>query len=214
MKKNVLKKVLIVVVSIVIMCGMFTSCKTEAEEQAEFNKDKEHPVATITVKDYGVIVLELYQDIAPNTVANFISLAKSGFYNGLTFHRVINNFMIQGGDPDGNGSGGPGYSIKGEFSVNGFDNNLKHTPGVISMARSTPYDSAGSQFFICTGDCSHLDAKYAAFGKVTSGLDVAYEIAKQGSSYNSTPSEKIIIESITVDEKDGRYSVVEKLDEE
>lgn len=213
MKKNIFKKVLLVVVSVVIMCGMFTSCKTEAEEQAEFNKDKEHPVATITVKDYGVIVLELYQDIAPNTVANFISLAKSGFYDGLTFHRVINDFMIQGGDPDGKGTGGPGYSIKGEFSVNGFENNLKHTPGVISMARSNSYDSAGSQFFICTGDCSHLDAKYAGFGKVTSGLDVAYEIAKQGSSYNSTPSKKIIIESITVDEKGGRYSVVEKLDE-
>lgn len=213
MKKNIFKKVLLVVVSVVIMCGMFTSCKTEAEEQAEFNKDKEHPVATITVKDYGVIVLELYQDIAPNTVANFISLAKSGFYDGLTFHRVINDFMIQGGDPDGKGTGGPGYSIKGEFYENGFENNLKHTPGVISMARSNSYDSAGSQFFICTGDCSHLDAKYAGFGKVTSGLDVAYEIAKQGSSYNSTPSKKIIIESITVDEKGGRYSVVEKLDE-
>ena len=202
-RKNI-KKIISVLFTVVLLCGIFSSCKSDAEE-------KSHPVATIAVKDYGVIVVEIYQDIAPNTVANFISLAKEGFYNGLTFHRVINGFMIQGGDPDGNGTGGPGYSIKGEFTANGFENNLSHVPGVISMARATPYDSAGSQFFICTADCTGLDGQYASFGKVTSGLDVAYEIAKQGSNSNSTPDEPIVIERIVVDTKGGDYSVVEKI---
>lgn len=209
-RKNI-KKIISVLFAVVLLCGMFSSCKSDAEKQASKNEEKSHPVATIAVKDYGVIVVELYQDIAPNTVANFISLAKEGFYNGLTFHRVINGFMIQGGDPDGNGSGGPGYSIKGEFTANGFENNLSHVPGVISMARATPYDSAGSQFFICTADCTGLDGQYASFGKVTSGLDVAYEIAKQGSNSNSTPDEPIVIERIVVDTKGGDYSVVEKI---
>lgn len=209
-RKNI-KKIISVLFTVVLLCGIFSSCKSDAEKQASKNEEKSHPVATIAVKDYGVIVVELYQDIAPNTVANFISLAKEGFYNGLTFHRVINGFMIQGGDPDGNGTGGPGYSIKGEFTANGFENNLSHVPGVISMARATPYDSAGSQFFICTADCTGLDGKYASFGKVTSGLDVAYEIAKQGSNSNSTPDEPIVIERIVVDTKGGDYSVVEKI---
>lgn len=209
-RKNI-KKIISVLFTVVLLCGIFSSCKSDAEKQASKNEEKSHPVATIAVKDYGVIVVELYQDIAPNTVANFISLAKEGFYNGLTFHRVINGFMIQGGDPDGNGRGGPGYSIKGEFTANGFENNLSHVPGVISMARATPYDSAGSQFFICTADCTGLDGQYASFGKVTSGLDVAYEIAKQGSNSNSTPDEPIVIERIVVDTKGGDYSVVEKI---
>lgn len=209
-RKNI-KKIISVLFTVVLLCGIFSSCKSDAEKQASKNEEKSHPVATIAVKDYGVIVVELYQDIAPNTVANFISLAKEGFYNGLTFHRVINGFMIQGGDPDGNGTGGPGYSIKGEFTANGFENNLSHVPGVISMARATPYDSAGSQFFICTADCTGLDGQYASFGKVTSGLDVAYEIAKQGSNSNSTPDEPIVIERIVVDTKGGDYSVVEKI---
>lgn len=209
-RKNI-KKIISVLFTVVLLCGIFSSCKSDAEKQASKNEEKSHPVATIAVKDYGVIVVELYQDIAPNTVANFISLAKEGFYNGLTFHRVIEGFMIQGGDPDGNGTGGPGYSIKGEFTDNGFENNLSHVPGVISMARATPYDSAGSQFFICTADCTGLDGQYASFGKVTSGLDVAYEIAKQGSNSNSTPDEPIVIERIVVDTKGGDYSVVEKI---
>lgn len=209
-RKNI-KKIISVLFTVVLLCGIFSSCKSDAEKQASKNEEKSHPVATIAVKDYGVIVVEIYQDIAPNTVANFISLAKEGFYNGLTFHRVINGFMIQGGDPDGNGTGGPGYSIKGEFTANGFENNLSHVPGVISMARATPYDSAGSQFFICTADCTGLDGQYASFGKVTSGLDVAYEIAKQGSNSNSTPDEPIVIERIVVDTKGGDYSVVEKI---
>ncbi len=214
MKKINFKKALCLAVSFIMICAIFTACKSDAEKQAVNNKDKEHPVATITVKDYGVITVELYQDVAPNTVANFISLAKSGFYNGLTFHRVIEDFMIQGGDPEGTGMGGPGYCIKGEFTANGFENNLSHNPGVISMARqANPMDSAGSQFFICTSDCYYLDGQYAGFGMVTSGLDVAYAIAKEGNQYNSTPAEPIIIESITIDEKGGDYSVVEKLEE-
>jgi len=127
---------------------------------------KELPVATIVFKDFGIVEAELYPHIAPNTVNNFISLANSGFYDGLTFHRIINDFMIQGGDPDGTGMGGPGYSIKGEFTKNKFKNDLVHTEGVLSMARSQHKDSAGSQFFIITKDASHLDGQYAAFGKV------------------------------------------------
>lgn len=213
MKFKTIKATLCVILVLILSCVMLTSCGTELEKQAEANKGKPHPVVTMTVKDYGVIVLELYQDVAPNTVANFINLAKSGFYDGLTFHRVIEGFMIQGGDPDGNGGGGPGYSIKGEFTANGFENNLSHEPGVISMARATPPDSAGSQFFICTSDCTSLDGKYAAFGKVTSGLEVAYEIAKQGNNYDSSPEKPIVIESIVVDDKGGDYSHVEKLPE-
>lgn len=206
MKFKTFTKTMCIMLVVVLYCIVFTSCKND-------NSDKPHPVVTMTVKDYGVIVLELYQDVAPNTVANFVTLAKAGFYDGLTFHRVIEGFMIQGGDPDGTGGGGPGFSIKGEFSANGFENNLSHKPGVISMARATPPDSAGSQFFICTSDCSGLDGKYAAFGKVTSGLEVAYEIAKQGNNYDSSPEKPIVIESIVVDDKGGDYSHVEKLPE-
>lgn len=176
------------------------------------NKDKPHPTAVITVKGYGTIELELYQDIAPNTVANFISLAKAGFYDGLTFHRVIPGFMIQGGDPDGNGMGGPGYTIQGEFSSNGFENNLKHVPGVISMARTlSSFDSAGSQFFICTETAPNLDGDYAAFGMVTAGLDVACAIAEAERDAKDKPLEAIVIESIVIDEKGGEYSNVKKV---
>lgn len=177
------------------------------------NQDKPHPTAVIRVRDYGDIELELYQDVAPNTVANFISLAKDGFYNGLTFHRIVPGFMLQGGDPLGNGYGGPGYSIKGEFSENGFENNLKHEAGVISMARSQSYDSAGSQFFICTEETPGLDGQHAAFGKVTSGMEVVYAIEKVQTDANDKPLEDIVIESITVDEKGGDYSNVEKIEE-
>lgn len=176
------------------------------------NQDKPHPTAVIRVRDYGDIELELYQDVAPNTVANFISLAKDGFYNGLTFHRIVPGFVLQGGDPLGNGYGGPGYSIKGEFSDNGFENNLKHEAGVISMARSQSYDSAGSQFFICTEETPGLDGQHAAFGKVTSGMEVVYAIEKVQTDANDKPLEDIVIESITVDEKGGDYSNVEKIE--
>lgn len=155
--------------------------------------------ATIVVKGYGTIELELYPDIAPQSVYNFCSLARKGFYDGLTFHRIIKGFMIQGGDPEGTGNGGPGYCIKGEFDINGFTNPLKHTRGVISMARrNTPYDSAGSQFFIMQEAAPHLDGSYAAFGKVTSGIEVVDAIASVKVNAANKPYEDVVIESITI----------------
>lgn len=145
------------------------------------------------------IVVELYPDIAPNTVNNFISLVEEGFYNGLIFHRVIRGFMIQGGCPNGTGVGGPGYCIKGEFSQNGFKNNLRHTRGVISMARAMNPNSAGSQFFIMHDDAPHLDGAYAAFGKVIEGMDVVDEIADQYTDSSDRPFDKQVMESVTVE---------------
>ena len=156
--------------------------------------------AIIKVKDMGVIEVELYHDIAPITVDNFVKLANKGFYNGLTFHRVIRGFMIQGGCPIGNGTGGPGYTIKGEFSSNGVNNPLKHEAGVISMARAMHPDSAGSQFFIMHEPAPHLDGQYAAFGKVTKGLDVVDKIANVPVDYRDKPLKPVIIESIVVEE--------------
>lgn len=145
------------------------------------------------------ILIELYPEIAPITVENFEKLVNQGFYNGLTFHRVIKGFMIQGGCPDGNGTGGPGYTIKGEFSSNGFENTLKHTRGVISMARSSQPDSAGSQFFIMHEDAPHLDGQYASFGKVVEGMDVVDEIANVKTSFfNDKPIEAQIMKSVTI----------------
>lgn len=156
--------------------------------------------ATITMQDGGVMTLELYPETAPITVANFVKLAKSGFYNGLIFHRVIENFMIQGGDPTGTGVGGPGWTIKGEFSSNGVKNPLKHTRGVISMARSARPDSAGSQFFIMHKDAPHLDGQYAAFGKMTDGFDVLDKIASTQTDYSDRPRKEQKIESVTIEE--------------
>ena len=147
-----------------------------------------------------VIRLELYPETAPITVENFLDLVKKGFYNGLTFHRIISGFMIQGGDPDGNGMGGPGYSIKGEFKSNGVDNPLKHEKGVISMARSMDPNSAGSQFFIMHEAAPHLDGQYAAFGKVIEGLDVVDEIASVETGFQDAPVEKVIMEKVEVEE--------------
>ncbi len=158
-----------------------------------------NPEITITMEDGGVIRAELYPQIAPNTVNNFISLAKKGFYDGLIFHRVIKGFMIQGGDPDGVGTGGPGYSIKGEFAQNGFPNELKHTAGVLSMARSMMPNSAGSQFFIMHQDSPHLDGAYAAFGMVIEGIDVVNQIAQTRTDWNDRPLKEQKIKSMTVD---------------
>ncbi|MCC8127420.1 MAG: peptidylprolyl isomerase [Clostridiales bacterium] len=158
-----------------------------------------NPEITITMEDGGVIRAELYPQIAPNTVNNFISLAKKGFYDGLIFHRVIKGFMIQGGDPDGVGTGGPGYSIKGEFAQNGFPNELKHTAGVLSMARSMMPNSAGSQFFIMHQDSPHLDGAYAAFGMVIEGMDVVNQIAQTRTDWNDRPLKEQKIKSMTVD---------------
>ena len=155
---------------------------------------------TIKMKDGGVMKGELYPDIAPITVDNFKKLADEKFYDGLIFHRVIKGFMIQGGDPDGNGTGGPGYSIKGEFEENGVKNDLKHTRGVLSMARAADPDSAGSQFFIMHKDSPHLDGSYAAFGKITEGLDVLDAIAETETAWNDKPVNDQVIETITVEE--------------
>lgn len=158
-----------------------------------------NPIVTITMENGDVINAELYPDIAPNTVNNFISLVKKGFYNGLNFHRIINGFMIQGGCPEGTGMGGPNYSIKGEFSQNGFKNDLKHTEGVLSMARSMRPDSAGSQFFIMHKAAPHLDGAYAAFGKVIEGMDVVNKIATTRTTYGDRPVKEQKMASVTVD---------------
>ncbi len=159
-----------------------------------------NPIVTMTMEDGSVIRLELYPEIAPITVDNFVSLIKKGFYDGLIFHRVINGFMIQGGDPQGTGMGGPGYEIKGEFSSNGVKNDLKHERGVISMARSMRLDSAGSQFFIMHQDAPHLDGQYAAFGKVIEGLDVVDAIATTKTDYSDRPLTEQRIKTVTVSE--------------
>jgi len=158
-----------------------------------------NPIVTIKIKGMGDIKAELYPDVAPITVENFVKLASSGFYNGLTFHRIIPGFMIQGGDPEGTGMGGPGYSIKGEFSSNGVPNNLMHTRGVLSMARSMMPDSAGSQFFIMHEDAPHLDGQYAAFGKVTEGIEIVDKVASVKTDYNDRPLEPVVIEIMTVE---------------
>lgn len=174
----------------------------------------ELPIATIKIKDYGVITAKLYPDKAPNTVNNFISLANSRFYDGLTFHRVIKGFMIQGGCPNGNGTGGPGYSIKGEFSENGYKfNDLKHTEGILSMARTNNPDSAGSQFFIMADEAPHLNDKYAAFGQVIDGLNIVKEINSVETNSNDKPLNDVVIEEIRVDTKGINYSEPEKINE-
>ncbi|MBQ9461561.1 MAG: peptidylprolyl isomerase [Clostridia bacterium] len=171
----------------------------------------QNPVVTIKMKDGKTIKAELYPDTAPNTVNNFISLVNSGYYNGLTFHRVIYGFMIQGGCPQGTGTGGPGYHIRGEFSKNGFNNSIKHTAGVLSMARSMFPDSAGSQFFIMHKDAPHLDGSYAAFGKVTEGMDVVNEIAACDTDFNDKPLDPQVMESVTVDTFGITYPDPEKV---
>ena len=169
-----------------------------------------NPVVTITMDNGDVIKAELYPEIAPNTVNNFISLVKKGFYDGLIFHRVINGFMIQGGCPDGTGMGGPGYSIKGEFAQNGVKNELKHTEGVLSMARAMHPDSAGSQFFIMHKNAPHLDGAYAAFGKVTEGQDVVDAIATVATDAGDRPVEPQMIIEVTVDTFGVDYPEPEK----
>ncbi|MBR0093208.1 MAG: peptidylprolyl isomerase [Lachnospiraceae bacterium] len=159
----------------------------------------QNPIVTITMEDGGVIKAELYPEIAPNTVNNFISLINKGFYNGVIFHRVINGFMLQGGDPEGTGMGGPGYEIRGEFSSNGFKNDLKHTPGVLSMARTMIPDSGGSQFFIMHKTSPHLDGDYAGFGKVTEGMDVVNRIAETETDFQDRPLTPQVMQTVTVE---------------
>lgn len=158
-----------------------------------------NPIVTITMENGDVMKAELYPETAPNTVNNFISLVRKGFYDGLGFHRIISGFMIQGGDPAGNGTGGPGYSIRGEFSGNGFRNDLSHEPGVLSMARASDPDSAGSQFFIMHKSADYLDGQYAAFGKIIEGMDVVNKIAEVPTDWSDRPTEPQVIKSMTVD---------------
>lgn len=169
-----------------------------------------NPIVTITMANGDVMKAELYPEIAPNTVNNFISLVKDGFYDGLIFHRVIRGFMIQGGCPNGTGMGGPGYSIKGEFSQNGFKNDLAHTPGVLSMARAMHPDSAGSQFFIMHETSPHLDGSYAAFGKITEGMDIVNKIAETRTDYSDRPLKEQRIQSMTVETFGVDYPAPEK----
>jgi len=173
--------------------------------------EKNNPIVTIEMENGGIIKVELYPDIAPNTVKNFISLVQKNYYDGLIFHRVIRGFMLQGGCPEGTGMGGPGYSIKGEFSYNHFDNDLKHTAGVLSMARSQMPDSAGSQFFIMHKDSPHLDGSYAGFGKVTEGMDVVNAIADLKADYSDKPLVPQIMKKVTVELFDVTYDEPEKL---
>ena len=170
-----------------------------------------NPIVTIEMENGGAMKAELYPDVAPNTVNNFIALAKSGFYDGLIFHRVIPGFMIQGGDPQGVGMGGPGYCIKGEFAQNGFQNDLAHTRGVLSMARAMDPDSAGSQFFIMVDDAPHLDGGYAAFGKVIEGMDTADDIVSAKRDYNDRPQQDQRMKKVTVDTLGVDYPAPEKV---
>jgi peptidyl-prolyl cis-trans isomerase B (cyclophilin B) len=192
----------------VLMAAALLGCAPEDKPETPGSAvwgDKETPPAdtvkaTIAVKDLGTIELELFPDIAPQSVYNFCDLARQGFYDGLIFHRVISGFMIQGGDPEGTGMGGPGYVIKGEFAANGVQNSLSHTRGVISMARTMQsYDSAGSQFFIMHKDYTDLDGQYAAFGRVTSGMDVVDAIAAVQTDQNDRPLTDVVMESVTID---------------
>lgn len=198
-----MKKTLIMILILILIGGYFI--------MTDVNAENKNPIVTITMEGGGEVEVELYPEIAPNTVNNFIYLAEQGYYDGLIFHRVIENFMIQGGDPDGTGRGGPGYSIKGEFAQNDFDNELEHTRGVISMARSQAYDSAGSQFFIMHKDFQRLDGAYAAFGEVISGMDVVDGIATVNTDQNDRPEEPQVMKTLEVETFSVEYSEPEKI---
>ncbi len=170
-----------------------------------------NPIVTFEMENGDIMKAELYPEIAPNTVNNFISLVQNGFYDGLIFHRVIRGFMIQGGCPDGTGMGGPGYTIKGEFSQNGFANDLRHTEGVLSMARAMHPDSAGSQFFIMHKNSPHLDGAYAAFGKITEGMDIVNKIAETATDYCDRPLEEQKMKKVTVDTMGVEYPAPERV---
>lgn len=200
---------------VLMIAAVLAACGNEQKEATktttEYAKDvKENPVVTITMANDEKIVMELYPKIAPNTVANFISLVEAGKYDGLTFHRVIPEFMIQGGDPEGNGQGGPGYTIDGEFSENDFDNTLKHERGIVSMARANDPNSAGSQFFIMVADNAQLDGKYAAFGKVIKGMDTVDAIVNVPTDANDKPTTDEVMKKVTVDTKGFDYPAPNK----
>ena len=185
--------------------------KPMKSKEGRFKMETKNPIVTIEMENGKKIVAELYPHIAPNTVKNFVTLINEGFYNGVGFHRVIEGFMIQGGCPNGNGMGGPGHSIKGEFRGNGFTNNLKHEPGVLSMARTMAPNSAGSQFFIMHKNSPHLDGQYAAFGRVIEGMDVVNEIATTATDRNDRPKTPQVMKNVTVETFGKDYSDVEKM---
>lgn len=192
--------------AILLLMAALAACGSENGEQSEYSgENPTNPVVVIEMENGEEIAIELFPDIAPNTVANFISLVEDGFYDGLIFHRVIPQFMIQGGDPSGNGTGGPGHAIAGEFSSNGFNNELKHERGVISMARSQHPDSAGSQFFIMVEQTESLDGEYAGFGKVIEGMDVVDEIVSAERDAMDKPLEEQKMKKVTVDTKGKEY---------
>jgi peptidyl-prolyl cis-trans isomerase B (cyclophilin B) len=199
-----------IALSLIIGCSKNTISSKEPTNKP-LDPPKDLPIAIIKVKNYGTIEAELYPHMAPNTVNNFIELSNNKFYDGLIFHRVVKDFVIQGGDPEGTGIGGPGYSIKGEFEANMFKNDVKHEKGVLSMARSQHPDSAGSQFFIVTKDASNLDKEYAAFGKVIKGVDVVDKIENVKVDNKDKPVKNIVIESIRVDTKGVNYKEAEKI---
>jgi len=229
MKKNIWIIIGVVVVVLLLVVSMLIPEKEEKEykekmlninydvegNEVDLNYETENPVVALYIEKYGSVVIELYPDVAPNTVNNFISLVKSGFYDNNSFHRLVPGFVLQGGDPDGTGTGGPGYSIKGEFESNGFENNLKHTEGVISMARSQDNDSAGSQFFICLDTASNLDGEYAAFGKVIDGMDNVKAIERREAIADQTTGklrENLVLKKALVDLGGKEYPEVEKAD--
>ena len=201
-----MKKILLII-SLILVALMITACasKLQEEQGGTVMSSEKNPVVTIEMEDGCVIKAELYPEVAPNTVNNFISLVNSGFYDGVIFHRIIPGFMIQGGDPNGVGTGGPGYTIDGEFSSNGFKNDLKYSLGVLSMARSNSPNSAGSQFFIMLGDSPHLDGAYAAFGKVTEGIDVVKALGNTATGANDKPVTNQVMKKVTVDTKGVTY---------
>ena len=199
MKKRLISSILIAIF-VLMMSLVFVGCNADVDNVDKGEETMKNPVITIEMENGKTIKAELYPEEAPNTVNNFISLASSGFYDGLIFHRVIYGFMIQGGDPAGIGTGGPGYCIKGEFALNGFtQNDLKHERGVLSMARAASMDSAGSQFFIMQKNASHLDGQYAAFGKVTEGIEVVDEIASVSTDWNDKPKIPQTMKKVTVE---------------
>lgn len=191
-----------------------TAAKSPTETNTKILTDKSNPIVTITMEDGAKIKIEMYPAVAPNTVTNFISLVQTGYYNGVIFHRVIPGFMIQGGDPKGTGQGGPGYTIKGEFTSNGFTNNLKHTRGIISMARTPKPDTAGSQFFIVTADNANsasLDEKYASFGKVIEGIEEVDKIVNAERNNKDKPLKDQKMKTVTVDTFGVKYEDVQKI---
>lgn len=211
--KNKAAKIFTAIISLILAITCLGACSGDTKDKEETTGGTEivqNPIATITMANGGVIKVELYYDTAPNTVRNFISLANKGFYNGVIFHRVKPGFVIQGGSPDGSPSGHPGYCIKGEFAINGVQNDLKHERGVISMARAQDFDSAGSQFFICADTAASLDKQYAAFGRVIEGMDVVDEIISQ-EAVNERPVNDQVMSSVTVETFGVEYAEPETL---